>query len=167
MIVANQVVPLIEEIVSDKDYFLVDLNIQPGNKIYIYLDSDHGIKIEQCVEISRLMETKMDRDVEDFELIVSSAGLERPLKVKRQYIKNIGQKVEVLRKDGVKTVGKIHKVIDKGIEIELETKKLQKKGKPKGDAIEKPVEIPKSEVQFIDFEKIKTTKIIVDLSRIK
>ena len=82
--------------------FIVEITVKPGNKIIVSIDSFTGIAIDDCVAISRSIEANFDRDIEDYELEVSSAGLTQPFKVFQQYQKNIGKNVEILFKNGQK-----------------------------------------------------------------
>ena len=82
----------------DSNSFIVDITVSKENRIRIFIDSFKDIKIEDCVIISQCIENKLDRDIEDFELEVSSAGLDHPFRVKKQYVKNIGKKVEIIKK---------------------------------------------------------------------
>lgn len=115
---------LIESFISEKfeqdDVFIVELDVRAGNKIVVVIDSDKGIPISYCIEVSKLIESNLDREVEDFELEVSSAGIGQPFKIVRQYHKNIGREVEVLKADGKKECGKLVRVEDDGFSIELE-----------------------------------------------
>ena len=85
---------------ADTDLFLVDVTIGKDNRIVVEIDSDTAVDIEECIRLTRLVENDFDRDVEDYELEIGSAGLTSPLKVVRQYVKNIGNEVEVLTADG-------------------------------------------------------------------
>ena len=107
---------------NDSSYFIVEVKIRPTNNIKVFLDGDNGISIEKCVFYNRILykkieETGMFPDG-DFSLEISSPGLDEPLKLLRQYRKNIGRKVEVLLKDGVKTEGKLIEVFDGHIIVE-------------------------------------------------
>jgi ribosome maturation factor RimP len=104
MIDKNIVNQLVSDFLTDKDCFLVDVQVQPGNFIVVEIDSETGVDIDTCCAISRFVEEKLDRDVEDYELEVGSTGLTAPFKVLRQYQKNIGNEVEVLA-GGKKMVG--------------------------------------------------------------
>ena len=73
-----------------------------SGEIRIFIDSDSRVLIEHCIELSKFIESQLDRDVEDFELNVSSSGLDQPYRLSRQYIKNIGREVSVLQKDNTK-----------------------------------------------------------------
>ena len=97
---------LVETIVTEKligtDCFLVDVSVSSDNVIVVEIDNETGIDIDFCVELSRHIESRLDRDAEDFELEVGSAGLTAPFKVQGQYRKNVGHEVELLTKDGRK-----------------------------------------------------------------
>jgi ribosome maturation factor RimP len=129
-------------------FFLVDIRIKPTNNIKVYIDADQGASIEKLVQLNR----RLYKDIEesnffpngDFSLEVSSPGLDEPLKMRRQYVKNIGREVEVLLNEGIKKEGKLLAVTDEEITLEEE------KGKNKKKEI----------VQHtIPFNQIKTTKI--------
>jgi ribosome maturation factor RimP len=85
--------------------FLVDVQISATGVIRVFIDSFDGITIERCVQISRHLEGNLDREVEDFELQVSSAGLSEPFRVKEQYYKNVGRNIEILTDAGEKHSG--------------------------------------------------------------
>lgn len=87
------------------DLYLVEVTVSPSNEICVEVDSDSAVDIDECVELSRKIETEFDREAEDYELEVGSAGITSPFKVKRQYDKNIGKDVEVLSSDGKKYKG--------------------------------------------------------------
>ena len=133
---------------SDPDVFLVEIRIKPTNNVKVFLDSDKGMSLDRLIQYNR----KLYRDLEesgffpgnDFSLEVSSPGLDEPLKLKRQYLKNIDRYVEVLQLDSVRIEGKLVRVEDAAIVIEEE------KGKGK----------KKELVQHtVPFDQIKTTKI--------
>lgn len=94
-----------EQYLDNTSMFLVDVVVRPGNIIVVEVDSDTGIGIDDCIALSRNIESHLDRDVEDFELEVGSAGITSPFKIARQYKKNIGNEVEVLTKKGQKLTG--------------------------------------------------------------
>jgi ribosome maturation factor RimP len=133
---------------GEPEVFLVDIRIKPTNNVKIFLDADNGLSIEKLVQYNR----RLYRDLEessffpggDFSLEVSSPGLDEPLKLYRQYVKNIGRNVEVIRKDGLKTEGKLVSV------TETEVVLLEERGKNK-----------KKEMvtHTISFDNIKTTTI--------
>lgn len=116
-------VELIEKLVNQNlegtDKFLVDVNVTSDSRIYVYLDSDEDLTVSDCIQVSRYIESNLDRDNEDFELLVSSSGLDRGFKVKRQYIKNIGREVQVILESGEKKAGILIAVDDNEIELEV------------------------------------------------
>jgi ribosome maturation factor RimP len=131
MITAEQIQTLVDAKLAEGDNFLVELIVKPGNKIIILLDNDKGVSIADCVAMSRHVEFNLDRETEDFELRVSSPGLDQPFKTLRQYQKYLGKQVEVTTKDQKKLSGKLNKVDKEGIELETRAKERldSKKGK--------------------------------------
>lgn len=140
---------MLEDILSPHpDMFLVEIKVKPTNNIKVFIDADSGISIEKCINVNRTLYKKMEESGMfpngDFSLEVSSPGLDEPLKLFRQYKKNIGRQVEVITKDGQRKEGKMTEVTEEGIVVE------EIKGKNK-----------KKEVinhTFL-FDHIKTTKI--------
>jgi ribosome maturation factor RimP len=131
MIKEDKIRQLVEAKIAEGSNFIVDIAVKPGNNIHILIDNDNGLPIKDCVEMSRFVEAGLDRESEDFELHVSSPGLDRPLKTVRQYQKYIGKEVSVTAKDNKKLIGKLLKVNDNGIDLEIKTKETVagKKGK--------------------------------------
>ena len=105
MIDKNVVTRIVEEWLEGKDYFLVDVTVTPDDKIVVEIDHAEGVWIDDCVDLSRYIESKLNREVEDYELEVGSAGIGQPFKVLQQYIIHIGKEVEVQDKDGKKWTG--------------------------------------------------------------
>ncbi|MCG8579382.1 MAG: ribosome assembly cofactor RimP [Bacteroidales bacterium] len=122
MIKESLIQGIIDEKLQEDDMFLVELIVKPGNKILVMVDSDNGVPISYCIELSKFIEAGLNRDEEDFELEVASAGIGQPFKVKRQYQKNIGRDVEVLTLDGKKFSGKLTEVADDTFSVEIEEK---------------------------------------------
>ena len=135
-------------LVEDPGYFLVEVKINPTNNIKVFLDADTGVSIDKCVKYNRALYKLVEESGifpdGNFSLEVSSPGLDEPLKLIRQYIKNTGRNVEVLLQDGSKVEGKLMAVTDAAIQVE------EVKGKNK-----------KQEVleHTIRIDNIKTTKI--------
>ena len=94
---ADKIRNIAEEELAEGSLFLVEVNITPGNEIEVVIDSDGSVDIDDCVALSRAIEERLDREEEDFELTVTSAGIGRPLRLLRQYRKLIGRPVEVVR----------------------------------------------------------------------
>ncbi len=113
------------------DKFLVEVKVKPVNIIYVFIDSDTQVTIDDCVDLSKHIESQYDRDMEDFELNVSSAGLDQPFKLLRQYLKHIDKTVDVKLKDGKKIRGILVECNENNLIIQpLKTKKNRKKEGP-------------------------------------
>ena len=117
-------------IAADADMFLVEIKIKPTNNIKVFIDSDSGLPIERCIKVNRALYKQMEELAMfpdgDFSLEVSSPGLDEPLKLFRQYKKNIGRNVEIITKEGQQKEGKLIEVTEDGIIVE-ETKGKNKK----------------------------------------
>ena len=127
MITKEQIAALAEEALAGSDRFLVEVKVKPSNVIEVYVDSDTSVSIDNCVEISRFIESKQDRDVEDYELSVLSWGLSGALRMERQLNKYIGKDVEVKNKEMGKQQGKLVRFDADTVEIEPVKKKTSKK----------------------------------------
>lgn len=125
MITREQIRRLAEEKLEGSDRFLVEVIVKSGNRILVFIDSDSHVTIDNCVELSRHIEKQLDRESDDFELNVSSSGLDQPYKLSRQYIKNIGREVAVTDNEGNKVTGMLKSADENGFEI-LEIKKIKK-----------------------------------------
>jgi ribosome maturation factor RimP len=152
MIKKEQIVDLVNSFIDRHDKFVVMVSVGGGNKITVLVDAYTGITIDECAEISRYIESKLDREKEDYELVVSSPGLSEPFRIKEQYIKNTGRDVNILLKTGIKKTGKIISVAENGIDLEVVTTMKSKENKKKQNIIE---------VSFIEFSEIKHTKTII------
>jgi ribosome maturation factor RimP len=112
MIDREDVVKAVGEVLGEGELFLVDVKMLAGDEIEIFIDSDgvredgrpRGVSVEDCVKLTKAIETMFDREEEDFSLTVSSAGIGQPLKVARQFRKMIGRQVEVVLTNGTKLV---------------------------------------------------------------
>ncbi|PIQ16488.1 MAG: ribosome assembly cofactor RimP [Flavobacteriales bacterium CG18_big_fil_WC_8_21_14_2_50_32_9] len=150
MITEVQLLDLITPTLEEKKYFVVTLEVRPGNNILIEIDSADGVKISDCVSVSKAIENNLDRENEDFELQVSSPGLDKPFKVIQQYEKNIGKDVQIQTLENKIEKGKLLSVNNENITVEIERK--VKEGKKKKTIIENKV---------FNFNQIKETKIII------
>lgn len=122
----------VEKLISgEPGVFLVEIRIKPTNNVKVFIDADNGVNIDKLVQYNR----RLYKDIEesgffpggDFSLEVSSPGLDEPLKLHRQYLKNIGRHVEVTRKDGIKNEGKLLSATETEIVVEEEKGKNKKK----------------------------------------
>ena len=152
MIEKKVICQLVEEKLASSSNYLVDVVIKPGNLIIVEIDNDDSVCIDDCVELSRFIEDNLDRDVEDFELEVGSAGITSPFKILRQYIKNIGNEVEMLLKSGVKLTGVLKAADENGVVVSVE-----KKVKPEG--AKRPVVVVEDD--SYTFDEIKYTKYLI------
>ena len=141
MIDINELRTFVEGRLKDTEYFLTDLKITPANEITVEIDSMTPGDLEQCVELTRAIEEAFDRDVEDYELEVGTAGLTSPLKVRRQYDKYVGRDLEVLTTDGRKLHGMLRSVSDEGIILSSE-QKVKKEGQKKPVVEQVETELP-------------------------
>jgi ribosome maturation factor RimP len=116
---------------TEPDVFLVEVRIKPTNNIKVFLDADNGISIDKLVQYNRKLYKEIEENQvfsnNDFSLEVSSPGLDEPLKLNRQYKKNIGRYVEVIQADGTRIEGKLISVEDDQVVIEEEKGKGKKK----------------------------------------
>jgi len=152
MIEKTLVKEIVEEYLKDSDKYLVDISIKPGNIINVDIDSDQSISIEDCIVLTKYIESKLDRDKEDYELEVGSVGLTQPLKVLRQYKKYIGKDVEVLLKEGKKYSGILKEADEEKLILTVE-----KQIKPEGAKRKITVE----EDFTFSYHEIKYTKYII------
>lgn len=152
MIDRNVVSGIVDEWLEDKEYFLVDVTVTPDDKIVVEIDHAEGVWIDDCVELSRFIESKLDREEEDYELEVGSAGIGQPFKVLQQYLIHIGKEVEVLTREGKKLEGVL-----KDANEENFTLTIQKKVKLEGAKRPKLVD---EDVTFV-YTEIKYTKYII------
>ena len=152
MIDKSIVKSLVEEWLDDKEYFLVDVEISKDNKIVVEIDHADGVWIEDCVELSRYIEDRLNRDEEDYELEVGSAGLGQPFKVPQQYINFVGKGVEVLDGDGKKMKG-ILKSVDGNDFVVTVREKVKEEGKKRPEL--------KDVDKTFQMDKVKYTKYLI------
>lgn len=150
MISKELITDIINEYILNTELFLVDVNIRPGNIISIEIDSMQSIGIDDCVQLSRLIESKLDRDIEDFELEVGSAGITSPFKIPKQYEKNIGNEVEVLTKNGQKMSG-ILKSNDNDSFVVTITKMVKPEGAKRKIAVDEDFSFKYDEVKHTKY----------------
>lgn len=137
MIDKSVVKAVVEEWLQDKEYFLVDIEVSPDDKIVVEIDHVDGVWIEDCVELSRYIESRLSRDEEDYELEVGSAGLGQPFKVPQQYINFIGKEVEVLDREGKKVQGTLKSVNGNDFVVAVDEKvKIEGKKRPEIQSVD-------------------------------
>lgn len=153
MISKDTVRSIVEEWLDGKEYFLVDIEISPDDRIVVEIDHADGVWIEDCVELSRFIEDHLSRDEEDYELEVGSAGLGQPFKVAQQYHCFVGKDVEVLDADGKK-----YKGVLKDVEGNDFTVTVQEKQKVEG---KKRPQLVETDYTF-QMDKVKYTKYLIN-----
>ena len=152
MISKQKVTEIVNEWLADKEDFLVDVSVSADNCISVEIDHAEGVWIDDCVSLSKFIEANLDREEEDFELEVGSAGIGQPFKVLQQYINHIGKEVEVLAKDGKKYRGVMARA-----EKECFAITMQVKEKPEG--AKRPVLVNK---EFAwSYDEVKYTKYLI------
>lgn len=152
MISKSQIVALVEEKIEGTDYFIVEISVSSSNQIRVEIDGDKGVKISDCVQISRHIEGSFDREEEDFELTVSSAGMDQPFKILRQYQRYLGREVELKTTSGEKHKGLLIAADENTVEIEIaERRKVE--GKKKKQLIIEKLSVP--------MEQVKETKVVI------
>ena len=149
MIEESKIREIVEEYLRGSSFFVVDIAVDKNNSIVVEVDSYESVPLDYCVELSKYIESKLDRDVEDFDLEVGSAGLTSPFKVLRQYQKYEGSEVEVQVKNGPKHVGVLVNVSDSSFGLEV-TKMVKKEGEKK--------KVAETETLTFTYEQIKYTK---------
>lgn len=122
MIDKQAVTRIVEEWMDGKDYFLVDVSVSPDDKIVVEIDHAEGVWIDDCVELSRFIESRLNREEEDYELEVGSAGIGQPFKVLKQYLMHIGKEVEVMDAAGKKWTGILKAADEAGFTIAIKVK---------------------------------------------
>ena len=153
MIDKKAITDVVNEALEQSDAFLVDVTVSGDNRIVVEIDSFSSVSIDDCVRLNDIIEAHFDRDVEDYELEVGSAGLTSPLRVKAQYDKNIGNPVEVLTADGRKLKGELKAATDSDFTIVV-----SRKVKPEG--AKRPVMV--DEDITLKYDEIKYTKYLIE-----
>lgn len=144
MIDKFKVLDIVKDVLEGSDKYLVNMKITPDNRIFVDLDGDNGINIDDCIEVSRAIENSLNRDEEDFELNVSSAGADSPLKMPRQYRRHVGRELSVEPFEGAKVEGILTEAGDTQFTI-----------KTKGSKKE-----PSQELTFA-YEDVKTARVLI------
>jgi len=152
MITKEQIEQIALPKIDEEGLFLVEITVSSSNHIVVLIDSEKGVSIDQCIVLSKHIEQNLNRDIEDFELDVASSGLGQPLKVLKQYIKNIGKDVDLVLLNGQKITGKLLEANKEGITVEVE-KSVLVEGKKRKQLV--------TETLSLKYTEIKTTKVVV------
>ena len=148
MITKDQITELANEALENSDRFVVDITVSKSTVISVYIDADSSVTIDHCVELSRFIEGRLDREVEDYELSVSSAGIDYPLLKHRQLNKYIEKDLEITTNEGIKNVYKLLSFTEE--QINVQEAKIKVLGK-----LKKTVYSDNVELLFSDIKEIK------------
>ena len=148
MITKDQITELANEALENSDRFVVDITVSKSNVINVYIDADSSVTINHCVELSRFIEGRLDREVEDYELSVSSAGIDYPLLKHRQLNKYIEKDLEITNNEGIKKVYKLTSFTEE--QINVQEAKIKVLGK-----LKKTVYSENTELLLNDIKEIK------------
>jgi ribosome maturation factor RimP len=141
---------LVEEKLDGADYFLVEVSIRQDNLIVVEIDHDNGVNIDDCVALSRYIEENLNREKEDFELEVGSSGITSPFKNVRQYVKNLGNEVEMALKNGMKLTGLLKAADDSGATITVE-KKIKSDGAKRRTTVTEDLTYSYDEIKYTKY----------------
>ena len=147
MIDKFKILDIVKDTLEGTEKYLVSMKVTPENRIFVDIDGDNGITIDDCIELSRAIEKQLDRDEEDFELNVSSAGAEAPLKMPRQYRRHVGRDVHVEPFEGDAVEGELLEADEEKFVIRIAGKKKE----------------PPREVTFA-YDEVKATKVVVKIN---
>jgi len=135
---------------ENKELFLIEMKFLADNKIYVEVDGDQGVSLKECIRISRAIENNLDREEEDFSLEVTTPDVAHPLKVKRQYKKNLNRTLDVKLRDNSNVQGELKSVTEETIELEWKAREPKPIGKGKVTVIKN---------KLIQFEDILEAKV--------
>ena len=138
---------ILQQKLAELELFLVELNVSADNVITIYADGMNNISIDQCTAIARHLRSELGESADDFEITVSSPGLDKPFRHINQYVKNIGKSVEVLMVEGTKMEGKINAATENEIVINLFKKRNPKNKAQKLEVSDQFVSVPLKDIK--------------------
>ena len=153
MIAKSKVTEIVNQWLEDKEYFLVEVSVSADNCVSVEIDHADGVWIEDCVLLSKHIEANLDREEEDYELEVGSAGIGQPFKVLQQYINHVGKEVEVLACDGKKYRGVLARAEEESFAVTVQVKE-----KPEG--AKRPVLVDKEYTW--KYNEVKYTKYLIN-----
>ena len=150
MIQKELIKQLAEEFIADNKVFIVEIKVTGDNNISVEIDSAEGIDVDLCANLSKFIESRLDREIEDYELEVGSAGLGMPFKVLKQYEKNLGEEVEVLSKDGKKFSGILKSASEESFTIII-SKQVKPEGAKRKITVEEDLVFSYNEVKYTKY----------------
>jgi Uncharacterized protein conserved in bacteria len=150
MIEQNLVKEIAEDFLNSSESYLISVEVRPGNAIVVEIDNDQSVNVEECIALNKYIESRLDRDKEDFELEVGSYGISQPLKIPRQYRKYIGKEVEVLTKAGIKCAGILKDTDKDGIVLTIE-KQIKPEGAKRKITVEEDLSFAYEELKYTKY----------------
>ena len=150
MIDKQTIYSIVEQGLQGSDCFLVDISVTPANIISVEIDNNTGVDIERCEKLHRFIEAHLDREVEDYELEVGSAGLTSPFKVVAQYRKNLGNEVETLTKDGRKLTGLLKEADERHFTVTIQ-KKVKEEGAKRPKWVDEDLAFAYDEIKYTKY----------------
>lgn len=133
MVDKEKVKDIVTDYLGEGDIFMVAVRVSTQNNIRVFLDGDNGVTIEDCIKLSRHIEMLLDRDIEDYDLEVSSVGVGHPLMLRRQYKNNIGRRLDITTNDEKRIKGKLVEVTEEAVVVEKDKPEKGKKKKKEPD----------------------------------
>ncbi|MDR1120086.1 MAG: ribosome assembly cofactor RimP [Dysgonamonadaceae bacterium] len=151
MISKTLVESIVNKYLENSDIYLVNVEVKPENIIIVEIDHDKGVHLEDCIRLNKFIESQLDRNIEDFELEVGSAGISQALKMPRQYQKNIGHEVEVLTKDGRKLYGILQAATENTFTLTVE-KQVKPEGAKRKITVTEDLSFAYNEVKYTKYK---------------
>lgn len=145
---AEEIKNIAEAVLEARHLFLVELSVSSSNVIELFIDSLTGVDVKACILVSKEIEQHLNRDDEDFELTVSSAGIGYPFKVEGQYRKNVGNTVVITLNDNTKLTGILKAFDAANVHLQYEEKKAVE-GKKKKELAIVEKDIARSDIKQI------------------
>jgi ribosome maturation factor RimP len=127
MIAEKQLFEIVNAHLDGTSIFPVEVKIRSGNRLFVFIDGDQGVTIDDCKALNRYIESQLDRETEDYDLTVSTAGADNPLRFPRQYPRHVGRELELKLADGTVLTGKLIHCDLQNIEIEPASTKKDRK----------------------------------------
>ncbi len=146
MIEQNWIENEVQTFLGEGEFFLVGVNVSPANKIEVFIDGDAGLPLQKCIDLSRHLESQLDREQNDFELTVSSPGLGSPMTMTRQIVKHLGKQVKFVTNDGQVGQGELIHIDDHNLKIRNE-KKVRIEGRKKKEIVVEETELNRSSIK--------------------
>ena len=144
------VAEIVEKYLKNSDKYLIDVKLEPGDRIVVEIDGDTPVSIDDCIALTQHIESQFDREVEDFELEVGSAGISQPFKLLRQYRNATGREVETLLKSGKKYSGILKAANENAIILTI-TKQVKPEGAKRKTTVEEDLSFEYSDIKYTKY----------------